>query len=294
MYLSSPIRQAQLFVLIAGISADIAIGSIAQDGTARLPRVHVLHICTHCIFFREPGRLRQAGLSRTLRSHQSGNDPGMTPSVSNHRTETRSAVLDALARLRTLFPLEARLRSLSPEVRAAYTALLQQWLRAAPPLASAIDSRALSELTRLDAITPEDQGLGCYPFSAHDTGIGVTLPAGTVNAMCAIDALAVARIAGAAVQIHAACESCGTAVACRVEANGGLDHDQAERARVFWQATCSTHGSCSQSLCRNIRFLCTACAAPGAGEVYTLPQATAIGNAFFGFQHALLHGRPGA
>jgi hypothetical protein len=215
----------------------------------------------------------------------------MTFSVSNHRAEARSAVLDALAQLRALFPLEARLLSIAPPVRDAYATLLRQWLRAVPPGVSAIDGHSLSELTRLDAVVHTDQGLGCYPFSADPTGIAVMLPAGTVNAMCAIDALAVARVAGAAVQIHAACESCGTEVACRVEANGALDHDQAGRARVFWRAACATHGSCSQSVCRDIRFLCTQCAAPGAGEVYTLPQATAIGNAFFAFQHALLHGR---
>jgi len=151
----------------------------------------------------------------------------------------------------------------------------------------------LDELARLDAIVPEKYGLGCYPFSARDTGILVTLPAGAVNAMCAIDALAVARVAGVAVQVHAACETCGTPVSCRVQENGGLDHDQADRARVFWQGACATEGSCSQGLCRNIRFLCAACAAPGAGDVYTLPQAAAIGNAFFGFQQALLRDWPG-
>lgn len=218
----------------------------------------------------------------------------MTFSVSNHRAETRSAVLDALARLRALFPLEANLQTVAPPERDAYATLLRQWLRAVSPAVSAIDAHSLSELTRLDAVVPTHQGLGCYPFSADPTGIAVTLPAGTVHAMCAIDALAAARVAGAAIQIHAACESCGTEVACRVEANGGLDHDQAERARVFWREARATHGSCSQSVCRDIRFLCTQCAAPGAGEVYTLPQATAIGNAFFGFQHALLRGRRGS
>lgn len=213
--------------------------------------------------------------------------------VSNQRNEARSAVLEALSRLRMLFPLEERLQSISPDMRDTYAQLLRQWLRAIPPSGSAIDRQVLAELMDLDAVVREEHGLGCYPFSARDTGISVTLPTGSVNAMCAIDALAVARVAGAAVQIHARCETCGTAVSCRVEANGGLDHDQAERARVFWQTACATHASCSQSLCRNIRFLCAECAPPGAGDVYTLPQATAIGNAFFGFQHVLLHGRPG-
>lgn len=213
--------------------------------------------------------------------------------LANPRADARSAVVEALARLRRLFPLAERLQSVAPEVRTAYAYVLQQWMRAFPPQASLIDRAALDELLRLDAVVQETHGLGCYPFSARDTGIVVTLAAGTVNAMCAIDALAVARIAGTAVQIHATCETCGTPLSCRVEENGGLDHDQTDRARVFWQSACSTHGACSQSLCRNIRFLCAACTPPGAGDVYTLPQATAIGNAFFGFQQTLLRDPPG-
>ena len=213
--------------------------------------------------------------------------------MTNARADARSAVVEALARLRRLFPLAERLQSAAPAVSSAYVTVLQEWLRASRPQASLIDRAALDELLRLDTIVQETHGLGCYPFSARDTGIVVTLPAGAVNAMCAIDALAVARIAGTAVQIHAACEACGTPLFCRVEENGGLDHDQADRARVFWQSACASHGSCSQSLCRHIRFLCPVCAAPGAGDVYTLPQATAIGNAFFGFQHVLLRDQPG-
>jgi len=213
--------------------------------------------------------------------------------LANPRADARSAVVEALARLRRLFPLAERLQSATPAVSSAYVTVLQEWTRARRPQAPLIDRAALDELLRLDAVVQETDGLGCYPFSARDTGIVVTLAGGAVNAMCAIDALAVARIAGMAVQVNAACETCGTPLSCRVEENGGLHHDQADRARVYWQSTCATKGSCSQSLCRSIRFLCAACAAPGAGNVYTLPQATAIGNAFFGFQQVLLRDPPG-
>jgi hypothetical protein len=214
----------------------------------------------------------------------------MTPTVANN-PDARTAVLDGLGRLRTLFPLEERLRSAGGNVRQAYAELLRHWLRATPPAPETIADALRAALLRLDAIVHETHGLGCYPFSARDTGIAVVLPTGKVSAMCAIDALAVARVARAHTQIHASCETCNTSVSCRVQENGSLDHDQAGSAQVFWQAACGTHGSCSQGLCRNIRFLCPDCAPPSAGEVFTLPQATAIGNAFFGFQHALLHGR---
>ncbi len=198
----------------------------------------------------------------------------------------------------------------APAARAAYAQLLHHWLRARTPSSTAIDAELLAELARLDAVVPEQYGLGCYPFSSVDTGIRVTLPGGAVHAMCAIDALAIARLARAPTHIESSCVACGSAIACRVVENGGLDHDQAEMARVVWQHTGNTHTSCSQGLCRNIRFLCRACPeaeepllrlphfrhpwrSPENGEYFTLPQATAIGNAFFGFQSALLAARAG-
>jgi hypothetical protein len=109
-----------------------------------------------------------------------------------------------------------------------------------------------------------------------------------VNAMCAIDALAIARLARARTRIDATCTTCAATIAFHVQENGGLDHDQVEMARVVWQQAGDTQTSCSRGLCRQIRFLCRACPAPQASECFTLPQAAAIGNAFFRFQSALL------
>lgn len=214
----------------------------------------------------------------------------MSTTTAQDRSAARTVVLDGLERLRAAFPLEARMRDTGRAAQAAYGQALQQWLRAMPPQPQAFAADTLAELLKLDALVEEQHGLGCYPFSARDTGITVRLAGGTVNAMCAIDALAVARLAGAASRIDARCETCGTPLHCRVEANGGLDHDQTGVARVVWFRACGTHNSCSQSLCRNIRFLCPRCEPASPGDVYTLPQATAIGNAFFAFQAAFVRG----
>ena len=208
----------------------------------------------------------------------------MIPSHPENRPDPKTAVLEALARLRAAFPLEARMLAAAEPVCATYAQLLAHWLGAIAPTASAFDADALAALVKLDAVVPEEHGLGCYPFSTVDTGIRVTLPAGTVNAMCA---------------------NCGASIAFHVEQNGGLDHDQVEMARVIWQHARTTHTSCSQGLCRRIRFLCRACPeaeelllrfphfrhpwrSPETGERFTLPQAATIGNAFFRFQSALL------
>ncbi len=212
----------------------------------------------------------------------------MIPSLPENRPDPKTAVLEALARLRAAFPLEARILAAAEPVRATYAQVLTHWLRATPPLAPAFNAEALAALLKLDAVVSGAHGIGCYPFSSIDTGIHVTLPSGTVNAMCAIDALAMARLVHARTRIDAACTTCGANITFAVEENGGLDHDQVEMARVVWQYAGTTHSSCSQGLCRYIRFLCRTCPKPETGEHFTLPQAAAIGNAFFRFQSVLL------
>jgi len=212
----------------------------------------------------------------------------MALTIPKDHTPAQARVFEGLTRLRALFPLEERLQQAPTPVRAVYAQVLAHWLRATPPSAASFDADALTALMKLDAVVPEEHGLGCYPFSALDTGIRVSLPGGMVNAMCAIDALAIARLARARTHISAACTTCAATIAFHVEENGSLDHDQVEMARVVWQHAVNTRASCSQGLCRHIRFLCRACPEPETGEQFSLPQAAAIGNAFFRFQSALL------
>jgi hypothetical protein len=218
-------------------------------------------------------------------------DQGMILADTPSRHDPKAKVLEGLARLRAQFPLEQRLHAAPEPVRATYADVLTHWLRATPPPVSAFDAITLAALVKLDAVVPEEHGLGCYPFSSVDTGIRVTLPAGTVNAMCAIDALAIARLARARTRIDATCANCGASIAFHVEQNGGLDHDQVEMARVIWQHARTTRTSCSQGLCRRIRFLCRACPSRDRRTLY--PAQARDRNAFFRFQSALLAAHAG-
>lgn len=216
----------------------------------------------------------------------------MTVTAPLDRTDARNRVLDGLARLRAAFPLEQRILEAAPAVRAAYAQILCRWQQAAPFPNTEINDALLAELIQRDAVVLQELGLGCYPFSSNDTGIHVTLPAGTVHAMCAIDALAIARLTRTRTRIESSCTTCGAAITCYVEENGGLDHDQVDLARVVWQPAAGPATSCSRGLCRQLRFQCPACPVPHASDCFTLPQATAIGNAFFRFQTALLAAHP--
>ena len=197
--------------------------------------------------------------------------------------DSKTTVLAALARLRAALPLEARLLAAPESIRNMYAQILSYWLNATVPPVSVIDSAMLDTLMQLDAVLLEEQGLGCYPFSSADNGMRVTWSAGTVHACSAIDALAIARRVRANTRVDAACLVCGAAIACQVLENGGLDHDQVEAARVVWLT-----GPATGNAHRLSRFLCNSCAPPQASECFSLPQATAIANAYYGFQTTLL------
>ena len=237
--------------------------------------------------------LQKRETSRTLPSKHPDRIHDMIHSAPNGRTGAKSAVIEGLARLQAVFPLEERILHAEATVRATYAEVLRHWLRGVPPATATFDQGTLTALVKMDAVVADTHGIGCYPFSAYHTGIRVTLPGGTVNAMCAIDALAIARLARARAHIDAACLTCGTSIALHVEENGGLDHDQVELAQVVWQYVDDTHTSASHGLCRRILFLCRNCPAPQTGELFTLPQAAAIGNAFFRFQSTLLAAHAG-
>lgn len=210
-----------------------------------------------------------------------------------NRTAARSAVVTALERLRAEFPLEQHLTSADADVRHAYARVLEHWRQGRVPPPDLISAETRDRLIRLDAITVDDGGIGCYPFSVHDTGNRVQFRDHAVQAMCAIDALAIARLVEATTSIDTTCQHCRTAIRLRVERDGSLDHDQVDRAQVAWLAGNAPARSCSEGLCRALRFLCPACRPPAGGTVFTLPQAAAIGNAFFGFQRTLLQAMTG-
>jgi hypothetical protein len=205
-------------------------------------------------------------------------------------SNARTQVMQALATLRGLFPLEQRITHATPAQRQAYGLILATWVEGRIPAAGLGATPGVQELAQQDALVVSAEGIGCYPFSARDSAIQVAFGGASVHAMCAIDALAIARLVAAETRITSACQVCAAPLVCVVEANGALAHDQEPAPRVIWQTGARGGQDCSQTLCRHIRFICAHCAAPPEAGLYTLAQAAVIGNAFFGFQRTLLAG----
>jgi len=110
------------------------------------------------------------------------------------RTAARTAVVDGLEKLRAAFPLEARVRGASPAAQATYGGVLRAWLAARhrrrrdlPPTRWPNCSGTMRWLrNRRPWLLPVQRPQHRHRGAARG---------GTVNAMCAIDALAVARLA---------------------------------------------------------------------------------------------------
>lgn len=210
--------------------------------------------------------------------------------ISNEsRLELKAAVTRALRKLENEFPLQARIEGAQPALQAAYAGMLDHWVReAAPPPAGIAPQVVVDTLCALDAIVFDEHGLGCYPFSARKTGIHVGFTDRSVHAMCAIDALAIPRIVRRASRITSRCAACRCDLACAVAADGSIeDNEGPEAASVVWSSGSSGGQACGR-LCTGINFLCRHCTAPPGALIFSLPQAAAVGNAFFAFQRKLL------
>ncbi|MHB1676232.1 MAG: organomercurial lyase [Sulfuriferula sp.] len=213
--------------------------------------------------------------------------------ISNElRFEFKATVLRTLQKLSDEFPLQVQIEGAEPILQAAYARILWHWIReAAPPDTGIAPQALLDALSVMDAIASDEQGIGCYPFSARKTEIRVHFSGQSVHAMCAIDALAIPQMVRQATRITARCTVCRRHLACTVAANGSVDKENQnpEAARVVWEPDAGGgQQACCNSLCVGIGFICQHCTPSAGALTLSLPQAAAVGNAFFAFQSKLL------
>lgn len=196
---------------------------------------------------------------------------------------------EVLQKLTDAHPLQQQIESASQEVRAAYAKVLRHWVRyGAPPPMDIAAEPLLMALASMDALVIDKHGIGCYPFSARDTGISAHYSGKTVQTMCAVGGLGIARLAQCTTNVMGCCVVCVEPLACAIGANGELAHGEAKRAGVIWQTTGLGTGPCCDSLCPGIRFICEHCAAPDDAVYLTLPEATALANALLKYRRRLL------
>ncbi|MHB1566900.1 MAG: organomercurial lyase [Acidiferrobacter sp.] len=201
-----------------------------------------------------------------------------------------TAINDTLTRLHAEFPLPARLHHEPQEVQAVYATILHRWIQEghAPPLRDFV-SAIVQRLVERDTIVASPAGLGCYPFSATDTGIRIAYGRHNIHAMCAIDALAIPSLVKDLGIISARCFQCQQPLTVIVNGRGNLLSTIPESILVHYpRGSADSAAPCCRTLCPHIVFSCADCTAVDTSGVLAIEEALAVAQRFFAFQIQLL------
>jgi mercuric reductase len=129
--------------------------------------------------------------------------------------------------------------------------------------------------------------MGAYPMTYEVTPHIVEVNGHAINAMCALDALAVASMFGVATRIKSSCAISGEPVSIQMQGEQveSLEAPPDLYVGILWQPPC---GAAAHSLCRDMVFLVGQEAvnrwqqrSEAEGSVFNIPAAISIGAAFF-------------
>ena len=171
-----------------------------------------------------------------------------------------SEVVDStLARLVSLLPLASRQANLPHELRALHRAILRSLAERGRPLSNPeiqalmphhSPAVVLWTLASVDLVVlKDDQGLvGAYPLTTEPTPHEILINGNRLWAMCAMDALSVAPLFDASVEIASECPVTGAAIRLRMKGEQLLDvaPDPAVQLGVWWRDpyTCAARNFC--------------------------------------------------
>lgn len=213
--------------------------------------------------------------------------------------EPNDKVAVAIGRLSSQLPLLARQRALPPELMAVHRAILRTLAEegraltndelatrvGAGGVATGIERLGGDDLVVLNA--DRTAVVGAYPMTMEETVHHLKVNGRAVNAICALDALAVGPMYDAEVDIESRCQASGDTIRLRQKGHRILSAEPSADVRVGvrWQqpGACAAH-----SMCLEMVFLKDGDAArhwvqEGEGEKteFTLDEAVAFGAAFF-------------
>jgi len=224
-------------------------------------------------------------------------------------------VLAILERLEQVLPLKRRQQALSAPLRTVHQTILRTLAETGKPprqaeIAAMLGSRAsaryaLAVLASQDLVvlnTPVTRNerskqpvveegaevVGAYPMTTENTPHRVTASGRPVNAMCAVDALALSPLFGRETWIESRCHVTGTPIRIHQDGTRILEASPSAAIQVGirWQ---SLGGCAAHSLCLEMIFLRDEETAqawratdPASIDLLTLPEAVELGQAFFG------------
>lgn len=238
------------------------------------------------------------------------------PAASGRKPTTAGGadVLGILNHLESLLPLPRKHRELSPALRSVHRIILQSLVDTSKPptqarIAAIVGSKTaalhalgtlqsadlvvLSGPTRYDEKTKQHTAdaaaeiVGAYPMTTSSTPHRVASNGTAVNAMCAVDALAIGPMFGRQTVIESKCHVTGAPIRIRQDGAKVLEVSPSAdiHVGVRWQ---NLQGCAATTICAEMVFLRDAAIAetwrktdPDSIDILTLGEAIELGTAFF-------------
>lgn len=207
-------------------------------------------------------------------------------------------VQSGLERLNALLPLAARQQELDDVARGLHRAVLRHFVTTGgiPPRAALVRQAGeadvdaiLAALAERDLIVLGRRGeiLGAYPVTTECTPHRIQVNGQWIQAMCAVDAMAVAPMYDVRTRVESVCHVSGAPVTVEQHGDNIVAPVPTDKlcVGIRWQdpGQCAAH-----SLCREMVFLADATIAdqwaqtdPARCSLFSVAQAIALARAFF-------------
>ena len=214
------------------------------------------------------------------------------PGAPDRSIVTDPAVGEALCVLLDDDRMFKRWSGVSPDVRQAHQDILAGFLKTgAPPDVDHFRPSVFEDLKLRDLVHVRSGRIAvAYPFSVSPTDFRVTVGPTPLNAVCAIDALGVAAMAGRRVRVRCRCPVCKIVTDLEVASDGlTISQTTAPHARV-WAGVEDVDGCAVDTQCRTMQLFCSPehlaqwreAQSPGArGFDLSLEQGVQLGAAIF-------------
>ncbi|MFH0784129.1 MAG: alkylmercury lyase family protein [Pseudomonadota bacterium] len=204
----------------------------------------------------------------------------------------------ALDRLIGVLPLKAKQESCGPEIKALHQKVLRSFVEKgriltkeemAQHVGNIDEAASILKTNDMVVFSCSGQPIGAYPFTMEDREHKIRVNGHTVNAMCALDALAVSPMFGVKTEISSKCRATGAPVVIRQTGKTIENPEEAAGIHfgIIWKAA-SSCSCCANSLCMEMMFLKDEQVAEtwlaednGNRETFTLQEAVDFGAQFF-------------
>jgi mercuric reductase len=172
----------------------------------------------------------------------------------------------AVERLARQLPLQERQAALPPAYLEVHRAMLRTLATKGRPLSRSEIATMLPDgdvgavLARLgddDLVvlnSERQEAVGAYPMTTEATPHHLSVDGLAINAMCALDALAVGPMYGARVEVNSRCQVTGDPVRLRLDGDRltAAEPSSGVKVGIAWQKPC---GHAAHSMCREMVFL---------------------------------------